>query len=153
MKVCISCTKHNMTAMFELMKAVHGTDPSCIVSLKACATHSSHRSRLHGDKSHHSKAITGTGAPCCSPASLLPGQWVGRCPGTGRPCPISLGRRDVCVCVCVTGQEVRGLSHYSHFACVTAVVQANSTACSLMGFLSSLSAEAVDFDADEAFCF
>lgn len=68
------------------------------------------------------------------------------------PAPSHLGA-GMCVCVCVTGQEVRGLSHYSHFACVTAVVQANSTACSLMGFLSSLSAEAVDFDADEAFCF
>ena len=59
----------------------------------------------------------------------------------------------VCVCVCVTGQEVPGLSLYSHFAPVTAIVQANSTACRMVGFLSSLSAEAVNFDADEAFTF
>lgn len=57
------------------------------------------------------------------------------------------------VCVCVTGQEVPGLSLYSHFAPVTAIVQANSTACRMVGFLSSLSAEAVNFDADEAFTF
>lgn len=66
------------------------------------------------------------------------------------PVPSHLG---VGVCVCVTGQEVPGLSLYSHFAPVTAIVQANSTACRMVGFLSSLSAEAVNFDADEAFTF
>lgn len=76
---------------------------------------------------------------------------LGDAQGQGRPRPVSLGRR--CVCVCVTGQEVPGLSLYSHFAPVTAIVQANSTACRMVGFLSSLSAEAVNFDADEAFTF
>lgn len=97
------------------------------------------------------KPSLGQGHTAASQHSCSLDNGLGDAQGQGRPCPVSLGRR--CVCVCVTGQEVPGLSLYSHFAPVTAVVQANSTACRMVGFLSSLSAEAVNFDADEAFTF